>query len=52
MDPKYGFRIFFTAPGTKKNLITKIKSVELLKKRNSDDMKAFSPFGVMPGTTN
>lgn len=34
MNPKYGFKIFFTAPGTKKNLITKIKSVELLKKES------------------
>ena len=43
IDPSEGFQIFFTVPGQKKNLVTKIKSVELLKKGSSIICKNLSP---------
>ena len=46
MDPAQGFEIFFTVPGKKKNLVTKIKSVELLKKGSSTIYKNLSPFNM------
>ena len=52
MDSAYGFLIYFTVPGNKKNLITKIKSVELLKNHSSSTDKNLAPFGIQPGTTN
>ena len=52
MDPSEGFEIFFTVPGQKKNFITKIKSVELLKKGTSEFYKNLAPFNIPLGTTN
>lgn len=52
MDSAYGFLIYFTVPGSKKNLITRIKSVELLKKSSLSTDKKLAPFGIQPGTTN
>lgn len=52
MDPAEGFEIYFTVPGKKKNLITKIKSVELLKKNSSPVNKNLAPFDIPLGTTN
>ncbi|MDY4832571.1 MAG: hypothetical protein SO161_08565 [Treponema sp.] len=52
MDSAYGFLIYFTVPGNKKNLITKIKSVELIKNHSSSKDKNLAPFGIQPGTTN
>lgn len=52
MDSAQGFEIFFTVPGKKKNLVTKIKSVELLKKGSTAIYKNLSPFNITLGTTN
>ena len=52
MDSSEGFEIFFTVPGQKKNFITKIKSVELLKKGSSKFYKNLAPFDIPLGTTN
>ena len=52
MDPSDGFEVFFTVPGKKKNLLTKIKSVELVKKSGSLFYKNLAPFNIPLGTTN
>lgn len=52
MDPSEGFIIFFTVPGKKKNLVTKIKSVELLKNNRSYNKENLTAFSVPLGTTN
>ena len=52
MDPAEGFEIYFTVPGKKKDLITKIKSVELLEKNSSPVNKNLAPFNIPLGTTN
>lgn len=52
MDPSEGFLIFFTAPGKKKNYVTRIKSVELLKKGSSRFYEELTPFDIPLGTTN
>ena len=52
MDPAQGFEIYFTVPGKKKNLVTKIKSVELLEKNSSPVNKNLAPFNIPLGTTN
>ena len=52
MDPAEGFEIYFTVPGKKKNLITKIKSVELLEKNSLPVNKNLAPFNIPLGTTN
>ena len=52
IDPAEGFQIYFTVPGTKKNFLTKIKSVELIKKGTSVIYKNLSPLNVPLGTSN
>ena len=52
IDPAEGFQIFFTVPGQKKNFVTKIKSVELIKKGSSKINKSLAPFDIPLGTTN
>lgn len=52
MEPSYGFLIYFTVPGQKKNFVTKIKTVELLKKNNLKIVSKLAPFGIGLGTTN
>jgi len=52
MDPASGMLIYFTVPGKKENLRTKIESVELLKKGSSESQEELSPFNVTLGTTN
>lgn len=52
MDSAEGFIVFFTAPGKKKNYVTRIKSVELLKKGSSRNFTELTPFDIPLGTTN
>ena len=52
MDSSEGFLVFITVPGQKKNYVTKIKSVELIKKGTSTIDKNLSPFGIPLGTSN
>ncbi|MCQ2597092.1 MAG: hypothetical protein MJ181_04520 [Treponema sp.] len=50
MDPALGVELFFTVPGTKKNLKTIIKSIEFLEKGSNEKSPELSPFGVTLGT--